>query len=76
VPGRRKWWPEGFTPHDPRGVAAHAWYEGVEDLDLASLPPEELCRLLGEAIATSGSCWTATMKPTDTKTKSSAQVLT
>jgi hypothetical protein len=48
--GRREFWPEGFQPHDPRGIAGHAWYAGAEDLDLAALPPEELRRLLGEAI--------------------------
>ena len=38
------------TPHDPRGLAGYGWYAQVKNLDLASLPPEELRRLLGEAM--------------------------
>ena len=48
--GRQEFWPEGFQPHDPRAIAGHAWYAEAEDLDLTALAPEELRRLLGEAI--------------------------
>lgn len=38
------------APTDPRGIDGHAWFNEVDALDLATLPPEELRRLLAEAI--------------------------
>ena len=38
------------TPTDPRGIAAHAWFDQADRLDLATLPPEDLRRLLAEAM--------------------------
>jgi hypothetical protein len=41
---------EGFQPHDPRGIAGHAWYEATAALDPARLPGASVRRLLAEAL--------------------------
>jgi hypothetical protein len=50
APGRRRGWPEGFQPHDPRGVAGAAWYEATSSYDLDGLPEPAVRHLLAEAI--------------------------
>jgi hypothetical protein len=41
---------EGFQPHDPGGIAGHAWYEAAAALDPARLPEASVRRLLAEAL--------------------------
>ena len=41
---------EAFQPHDPRGIAGHAWYEAAAALDPARLPEASVRRLLAEAL--------------------------
>jgi hypothetical protein len=47
---RREHWPPGFQPHDPRSVAAHAWFEAAIGYDFAALPEASVRRLFAEGL--------------------------
>jgi hypothetical protein len=40
----------GFEPHNPRGIAGHAWYDAAASYDLAALPELAVRALLAGAL--------------------------